>query len=104
MGRTKDSGTQDLSLEMPGCVDQGVVIHELLHALGFVHEQTRPDRDKYVKIYFENIQAGIAIDFTRFTKNKMLVLFLGQEHNFQRYAIADVNTFGEAYDYGKYVH
>lgn len=40
-----------------GCLYESVITHEFLHALGFNHEQTRPDRDDHVIIHTENIQS-----------------------------------------------
>ncbi|XP_068117087.1 hatching enzyme 1.2-like isoform X2 [Hyperolius riggenbachi] len=48
-------GAQDLSLMRPRCLHWGIIQHELLHALGFQHEQCRSDRDKYVRIIWGNI-------------------------------------------------
>jgi len=45
----------------PRCVQKGAVMHELLHSLGFFHEQTRPDRDNFVTIHFDNIMPGASI-------------------------------------------
>lgn len=46
-------------------------MHELLHALGQEHEQSRPDRDKYIKVNLDKIQAGFANNFEIVSKGDM---------------------------------
>ncbi|XP_036395890.1 high choriolytic enzyme 1-like [Megalops cyprinoides] len=75
-------GAQILSLETPGCMWAGVASHELMHALGFVHEQSRSDRDRYVTILWDNILQD-------------------QVHNFKKYKTNNLNT---AYDYNSIMH
>lgn len=41
-----------------GCDHKAVIEHELLHALGFYHEQSRQDRDDYVKIWLDQVTPG----------------------------------------------
>jgi len=56
-------GPQDLSLNLQGCALLGTVVHEMLHAVGFNHEQNRPDRDRYLNIYWENIIQSMQYNF-----------------------------------------
>ncbi|XP_060780108.1 hatching enzyme 1.2-like isoform X2 [Neoarius graeffei] len=75
IGRT--GYAQTLSLARSGCVYYDTVQHELLHALGFNHEQTRSDRDSYIRVAWENIIED-------------------KKHNFNKKATLNQNT---PYDY-----
>lgn len=61
VGYMGDSG--DVLNLGPGCEVKGIAIHELGHVLGMDHEQSRPDRDKYIKIVYDNIKPGMEDQF-----------------------------------------
>lgn len=43
----------------------GIAIHELAHITGLWHEQMRADRDRYVRILWDNIQSGQTHNFAK---------------------------------------
>jgi len=51
-------GRCEVGLEQGGCVTMKIVVHELLHALGIKHEQSRPDRDDHITMVWSNIVAS----------------------------------------------
>ena len=79
------TGAQRISLEKPGCVYQEVVIHELLHAAGYEHEQCRADRDQFIRVIYGNVQPGL--DFA-----------------FDKIRASVVNLFDIPYDYYSIMH
>ena len=56
---------QGLSLGS-GCLFKGVAMHELMHATGFWHEQTRADRDEHVEVHLENVIKGYEFAFDKY--------------------------------------
>uniref|UniRef100_A0A3Q1HXG3 Metalloendopeptidase n=1 Tax=Anabas testudineus TaxID=64144 RepID=A0A3Q1HXG3_ANATE len=65
-------GSQEISLGV-GCIQNGIIQHEIIHALGFWHEQSRSDRNIYVKINYENIQTGLEGNFQQLETNNLNV-------------------------------
>jgi len=65
-----------------GCNSLGTVAHEVGHAMGFHHEQSRSDRDDHVVIFMDNVQDG-------------------KEHNFNKEAD---NNYSVTYDYSSVMH
>ncbi|KAL7730856.1 hypothetical protein ACLKA6_003614 [Drosophila palustris] len=59
-------GRQEVNLQSPNCLrTYGTPIHELMHALGFLHEQNRHERDAYVKVLSENIKPSMMVNFDK---------------------------------------
>ncbi|UJR13760.1 hypothetical protein I4U23_000770 [Adineta vaga] len=75
-----------MSLAYPGCFHSGIIQHELMHVIGFYHEQSRPDRDSYITVNLGNVGKG-------------------HEHNFNKYRwgnmVLNQNTI---YDYASIMH
>ncbi|XP_013876852.1 low choriolytic enzyme [Austrofundulus limnaeus] len=65
----KDKG-QYISLGKK-CMRPSTVQHEVIHALGFHHEQSRSDRDQYVLINYENIKPEHVKNFRKVETNNL---------------------------------
>ncbi|OWR54819.1 zinc metalloproteinase nas-13 [Danaus plexippus plexippus] len=75
-------GRQEVNLQTPGCVSKkGTVLHEILHAVGFIHEQSRPERDDFVKINYNNIRSGSEGNFKKSDSKRVADLGIPYDYN-----------------------
>ncbi|KAK0402757.1 hypothetical protein QR680_016513 [Steinernema hermaphroditum] len=68
-----------------GCEHIATAAHEIAHALGMFHEQSRWDRDSYVRIDETNIAVN-------------------ESHNFNKYPKGANDNYGKPYDYRGLMH
>ncbi|VDK60981.1 unnamed protein product [Onchocerca ochengi] len=80
----KTGGKQTVSLGT-GCIQKGIIMHELMHAVGFFHEQSRTDRDNHITVLWENIQPGM-------------------QGQFEKYDHGIIDSLGADYDYDSIMH
>jgi len=78
------SGMQEINLGLH-CHVLGTFLHETMHALGFIHEQSRADRDDHIKIKWENIKQS-------------------DKSNFNKYSLNDISNYGSAYNFASVMH
>uniref|UniRef100_A0A914DVI8 Metalloendopeptidase n=1 Tax=Acrobeloides nanus TaxID=290746 RepID=A0A914DVI8_9BILA len=84
----RKGGQQILSLTaecIRGSEGVGAIIHELMHTIGFYHEQSRTDRDNYVTIHMENVLEDA-------------------KTNFDTYDLEKITQLGTSYDYESILH
>ncbi|XP_039437409.1 hatching enzyme 1.2-like [Culex pipiens pallens] len=79
-------GKQILNLQSSSCLKRaGTILHELMHVLGFFHEHTRYDRDRYVNVNMQNVKPDSVTNFKKDRQDR-------------------ATTYGIGYDLGSVMH
>ncbi|CAJ0570444.1 unnamed protein product, partial [Mesorhabditis spiculigera] len=84
VGRDASQGQQWLSIG-DGCEPFGISSHEVAHALGLFHEQSRYDRDKHVQVLANRVPNGLY-------------------YNFGKVGPSQLKTYGVPYEIGSVMH
>ena len=84
----KIGGKQTVSLGLwwqHQCKEVSTIVHELGHVVGFWHEHSRPDRDQYIRINWDNIHWS-------------------RMFNFNKLPTKEIDSMNVSYDYRSIMH
>nr|XP_040574974.1 low choriolytic enzyme-like isoform X2 [Lepeophtheirus salmonis] len=114
LGYNRNRGVHNLNLQRTSggrtCMIMGIAAHEMLHILGFAHEQTRPDRDQFVQIFWSRIKRNYISNYFRAidinaTDIPPVCDSTSTQASFDNcYSGYKARTFGLSYDYGSIMH
>ena len=81
----RQGGKQQMILNQ-SCLMVGIALHQFLHVLGFFHEQSRRDRDKYIRINYDEVNkrkltVGVKFGAARAANLKFTSKFTHFPHN-----------------------
>uniref|UniRef100_A0A1I7YBN2 Zinc metalloproteinase n=1 Tax=Steinernema glaseri TaxID=37863 RepID=A0A1I7YBN2_9BILA len=86
--------SQTLNLEPGKCEYFAAATHELAHALGFIHEHTRWDRDEYIYVDLTKLNPNISQNYDKFDV----------VDQYKKYDKAENDNYGKQYDFGGIMH
>uniref|UniRef100_A0A914CLN1 Metalloendopeptidase n=1 Tax=Acrobeloides nanus TaxID=290746 RepID=A0A914CLN1_9BILA len=92
----RKGGQQILSLTeacIRGSEGVGAIIHELMHTIGFYHEQSRADRNNYVTIHMENVLEDAKTNFDTYNLEK--ITHLGASYDYESIMHYDMYAFSK---------
>ncbi|CAJ0947083.1 unnamed protein product, partial [Mesorhabditis belari] len=91
-GVGKLGGQQEISLGS-GCETVGIASHEIGHTLGMYHEQSRPERDGYIRVNYQNIISGYQGMFDK--RSPSLSISMGIPYDYGSVMHYAVNAFSK---------
>ena len=66
----KKDGEQRITLA-DSCFQKNSLLHEMMHSLGFYHEQQRYDRDEFITVHLDNIKDSHLHNYNKISEEKM---------------------------------
>lgn len=88
----RQGGRQKINISR-GC-GKGAIVHEILHAAGFYHEQSRDDRDDFITVNINNVKSKNRHNFKKYNQ-RWWHWFFPEGKNIGKYDYGSIMHYGE---------